>query len=142
MKPFYSKILIPIDGSDHADLAFRQAMGIAQGSGVEIVLLNCFEELPNTIGGETRAELIAELEREARALLEPYDALAKKEGRAYKTLVRSGPAARAIVHAANEEKVDLIVMGSRGLGDFSGMVMGSVSHRVLSLATQPVLIVR
>ena len=30
MKSFYNKILIPIDGSEHADLAFRQAMGIAQ----------------------------------------------------------------------------------------------------------------
>ncbi len=142
MKPFYNKIIIPIDGSEHADLAFRQAMGIARGRGVEIVLLNCFDELPSTIGGETRAELIAELERESRRLLEPYEKIAKEEGLSCKVLVRSGPAARAIVHAATEEKADLIVMGSRGLSDFSGIVMGSVSHRVLSLASQPVLIAR
>jgi hypothetical protein len=40
------------------------------------------------------------------------------------------------------EGCDLIVMGSRGLSDFSGMVMGSVSHRVLRHAAMPVLIVR
>ena len=43
---------------------------------------------------------------------------------------------------AAQEGCDLIVMGSRGLSDFSGMVMGSVSHRVLRHATMPVLIVR
>ena len=142
MKSFYNKILIPIDGSEHADLAFRQAMGLAHNSDVEIVLLHCYEELPNAIGGEARAELIAESEREARNLLAPFATTVEKEGHPCKLVVRGGPPARTIVHVANDEKCDLIVMGSRGLGDFSGIIMGSVSHRVLSLAAQPVLIVR
>ena len=142
MKAFYDKILIAIDGSDHADLAFRQALGIAQERDVEFILLNCFEELPSSIGGAARTGLVAELEKDARNTLAPYEKLAKDAGKSYKSFVRSGPAARAIVHLADEEKCDLIVMGSRGLGDFSGILMGSVSHRVLSQATQPVLIVR
>lgn len=142
MKSFYNKILIPIDGSEHADLAFRHALGLAANREIEIVLLNCFEELPATIGGEARSALIGEMEAQAHKLLEPYVKIAKDAGHSCKTLVRGGPAARTIVHTANDEKCDLIAMGSRGLSDFSGMLMGSVSHRVLSLAKQPVLIVR
>jgi nucleotide-binding universal stress UspA family protein len=53
-----------------------------------------------------------------------------------------GNATREILQLANEISADIIVMGSRGLSDFAGLVMGSVAHKVLHLARCPVLVVR
>jgi nucleotide-binding universal stress UspA family protein len=53
-----------------------------------------------------------------------------------------GEPAVAILEKAREYKADLIVMGSRGLGQIGGLILGSVSERVLHGAHVPVLIVR
>lgn len=50
------------------------------------------------------------------------------------TIVEDGDPVKRILEYARQEKADLIVMGSRGLGDFQGLMMGSVSHKVAHLA--------
>lgn len=138
----YKKILVPLDGSPHAALACRHALAIAQSGKCEVVLLHCYGELPATIGGEARDEIISLSEAEGLALMTPCRKLCEEGGVRCQTLVRAGGPGRVIVLTAEAEGCDLIVMGSRGLSDFSGMVMGSVSHRVLRHSTVPVLIVR
>jgi nucleotide-binding universal stress UspA family protein len=139
---FYKKLLVPVDGSENAALACRHAVALASAGKLEIVLLHCFGELPTTIGGAARDEIIAASEEEGRNILAPCIELCREENVPCKPLVQCGAPGRTIVHVAQTEGCDLIVMGSRGLSDFSGMVMGSVSHRVLRHATIPVLIVR
>jgi nucleotide-binding universal stress UspA family protein len=53
-----------------------------------------------------------------------------------------GHAATAIVNEAAASDADLIVMGSRGLGDIAGLLVGSTAHKVLHLTKCPVLVVR
>ncbi len=141
MSAFYKKILVPIDGSGHAEHACSHAIGLAGTEG-EIVLLHCYGELPNLIGGDARDEVIAASEAEGRRYLAACGELCAKANVKYTGIVHNGNPGRMIAHIAKEEQCDLIVMGSRGLSDFSGMVMGSVSHRVLEYATTPVLIVK
>ncbi|MFR0875738.1 MAG: universal stress protein [Bilophila wadsworthia] len=50
--------------------------------------------------------------------------------------------AEGIIETAEDMKCDLIVMGSRGRSDIEGLLLGSVTHKVLTLATVPVLVVR
>lgn len=138
----YKKILLPVDGSEHSSLACHHAVALAVAGGMEIVLLNCYGELPATIGGTARDEIIALAEAEGRAILAPCERTCEENKVKHKSLIWCGGPGRAIVQAAQAEGCDLIVMGSRGLSDFSGMVMGSVSHRVLRHSTVPVLIVR
>lgn len=56
-------------------------------------------------------------------------------------LYRRGDPAQEIIAAAREKRADLIVMGSRGRGQLEGLILGSVSERVLHSAQMPVLIV-
>jgi nucleotide-binding universal stress UspA family protein len=58
-----------------------------------------------------------------------------------RAFVKNGQPARTIVQFAEERKADLIVVGSRGLGDIEGYLLGSVSHKVTSLADCPVMVV-
>lgn len=138
----YKKLLVPLDGSENAALACQHAIGLAKSGNMSIVLLHCYGELPATIGGTARDEIIALSEAEGNAILASGVQLCADHGIPCKSLVRSGNPGRTIVTVAQAEGCDLIVMGSRGLSDFSGMVMGSVSHRVLRHSTMPVLIVR
>ena len=60
---------------------------------------------------------------------------ARKKGvRDIATRVEDGDPARRIIECAKAEDADLIVLGSRGLGDLEGLFMGSVSHKVSHLA--------
>jgi len=51
-----------------------------------------------------------------------------------KLVVRNGDPARQTVDYAKDAKVDMIVMGSKGLSDIQGLLLGSVSHKVSHLA--------
>ncbi|HFC04467.1 MAG TPA: universal stress protein, partial [Rhizobiales bacterium] len=53
-----------------------------------------------------------------------------------------GPIARSIIDRAKSFKADMIVIGSRGMGDMEGILRGGVSHRVETLSTCPVLVVK
>lgn len=142
MGMYYKKVLVPLDGSTHASLACRHAAALAKDTSMELLLLYCYGDLPATIGGDARDDIIRLSEEEGRAILEPCKKHCEEIGVPCTTLIRSGSPGRTIVLTSQAEGCDLIVMGSRGLSDFSGMVMGSVSHRVLRHATIPVLMVR
>jgi nucleotide-binding universal stress UspA family protein len=58
------------------------------------------------------------------------------------TKVREGPIARTIIECAQQEDVDMIVIGSRGFGNIEATLRGGVSHRVELLANCPVLTVK
>lgn len=138
----YKKILVPVDGSPHSILAKRKAMGIASAMGSEIFLLYAMGHVPNLIGGLAREELIKELTREGKALLEPFRKVLEDKGVKYTELLETGDPGDTICAVAKREGCDLIIMGSRGLNDLAGMVLGSVTHRVLHMSDLPVLIAR
>jgi nucleotide-binding universal stress UspA family protein len=56
--------------------------------------------------------------------------------------VLEGPPANAILNVADVRQCDLIIVGSRGHGSLASLLLGSVSHRVLSHARVPVMVVR
>lgn len=78
----------------------------------------------------------------AKEIAESGAAIAREAGcETIRAFVKGGPTARTIVSFAKEHDNDVIVMGSRGLGSIEGYLLGSVSHKVTSIAKCPVLVV-
>ncbi|UZP66407.1 universal stress protein [Desulfovibrio mangrovi] len=138
----FNRILVPVDGSKYSLLAKVKAMSMGAAMGSEIVLLHVTGSIPNLIGGHAREELIEELLREGKDLLKPYVGALLDKGVKHRELVVVGDPGNVICDVAEREECDLIIMGSRGLSDLEGMVLGSVTHRVLNLSKLPVLVAR
>jgi nucleotide-binding universal stress UspA family protein len=160
------KILVPTDGSDHANKAVDLAADLASKYDAELVILHVL--LHNTSVYDLKAlgenlnapaEVIDELERVAKAMVDASgtgyggpiflpaspetlreignlvcdSAKQRAASRSVSKVaahIADGGAADAILEAAEKENVDMIVMGSRGLGKIADLLMGSVSHRV------------
>jgi nucleotide-binding universal stress UspA family protein len=136
----FDTIVIAIDGSECADRTVPVAAGLAAEFGSEIVVVHVAERIAAwTLAVE------AETSQEATDLADNAVRAIKDRGVSARPDVRSGirgQVAHTIVDAAKDAGADLIVMGSRGLGDLSGLLLGSVTHRVLHLAQVPVLVVK
>lgn len=148
----YQSILVPVDGSRHAEKALKVAAQLANGTSAVLHLMTVAEFPPDNIGLFTGgvAEPYAEEEREKLAKgmkEEAHKAIdqARKEvdllDIEVREVVRQGRPAELIVDQAKELGADVIVMGSRGVSDVRGMVFGSVSHRVSHTADCTVITV-
>ncbi len=138
----FEKLLVPIDDSEHSRHAFRYALGLAKTQGASVALLHCHPHIPMLIGGDARKKLVAEYVKAAEVLLAPYVARFRELVGEPAVLIREGRPGDVIVDEAGNGDYDLVIMGSRGLSDLGGMLVGSSAHRVLSAARCPVLIAR
>lgn len=136
------KILVPVDGSDHSQRAAEYAADFARLVGGEVVLLICRMSIPPILGQAAYDQARNSLAAQAEAVLEPCRNLLRARGVSFADRVLEGKAEVAIVDAADYERCDLIIMGSRGHSELEGPLPGSVTHRVLQLASCPVMVVR
>ena len=140
----FAKILVPLDQSENATRALEYALKLAKLAESEITLLCVVNTISYTAESYVSAGQLEDLlEESARNYLEDLVKRAEKEhGMKLKTMVKRGQPVSVIVDTAQEEHMDLIVIGSRGLGGFKEMLFGSVSHGVTSHANVPVMIVK
>ncbi|MFT2815934.1 universal stress protein [Leifsonia sp. A12D58] len=134
----YMRIIVGIDESDGSVLALQHAIGLAQkfGSTVEAVSVWRFPvsytPLPATWSPDEDAKL---------ALKHISDTVFGADWPSwYTATVRQGSPADVLI--ALGSSADLLIVGSRGLGGFTGLLLGSVSSQVVEHATCPVLVVR
>jgi nucleotide-binding universal stress UspA family protein len=140
------KILIAVDGSEHANRAIEAVGKMARSSlDLEAILL-CVSPEPMFYGDYTVAT-IQKIEEEQK--LQQTDILTKATEHAKAQGLKLGEPARAygvianeIVRIATERQVDQIAMGTRGMGALGNMVLGSVAQRVIHQSTIPVLLVK
>lgn len=137
------KILLPTDGSDYAERTVQYATDLAKLSGAAVVALYAYN-LPITLRkhGAMMEEFRTSLEEEAKEIIAEVAGRLQAEGLPVTALAVEGPAAEAILRAAEDEKPDLIVMGSRGSGGFPGLLLGGVAERVVRMSPVPVLVVK
>ncbi len=140
------KILYPTDFSEGAEQARAEAVRLARALGAELILLHVL--VPVARQGEALlgpAELDRLQERQRRWAEEYLEARVVEThaaGVAARGLLRGGEPAPEVVRAAEEEQVDLIVMGTHGRSGLGRLLLGSVADRVVRTASCPVVTVR
>lgn len=138
----YKHIVLAADGSDNSVRAANEAIKIARLSSesvIDIVYVADFEKAKSDVLHASSADALL-LER--RKKVHNIEKLLKDAGVAYKVTILHGTPGPEIVKYVNEKKVDLVVMGSRGLNSFQEMVIGSVSHKIMKRVHCPALIVK
>lgn len=140
------KILAPTDFSDAGFQAVEAARTFAERTGAELILAHVMDAplYPDGPFGMVTMQM-PQLEQEVHSALEERlvketDRLAR-EGAKVKGVLRTGRAHLELVSLAAEEKVDAIVMGTRGHGGLKHLFLGSTAANVVRRATCPVLTV-
>jgi nucleotide-binding universal stress UspA family protein len=136
----FDRILLAVDGSAHSRRAVPVAADLAFRYEGEVLVFHAREhEVALGVGVD------AETPQEALDLVDGIVRELKDAGinvRGEIVGVPLGQTSRAILDAARDGNVDLIVLGTRGLSEWSRLLMGSVAHKVVHLAEMPVLVVR
>ncbi|EDM71534.1 universal stress protein family protein [Roseobacter sp. AzwK-3b] len=147
----FKSILVPFDGSPNAEKALETALELSRacsGGDIKITILTVYrhhsmlEASLSMVRPDDPGNLDDIMRAHAKEVAEYAKTLAHNAGRTdVRAFVKSGPASRTIVKFAQEHGMDLIVIGSRGLGSVEGYLLGSVSHKVTGISTVPVLVV-
>lgn len=135
-------LLIAVDGSENAVRALDFAAELAKPFGSRLIVLSVYKHhspiessLAMTRARPPQGTPDKALQEYATELVEVAAKHVRDLGISdVQTKVRRGPPARTIVEEAKKLGVDAIIMGSRGLGDVSSFLLGSVSHKVAGLA--------
>ncbi|MBW2340170.1 MAG: universal stress protein [Deltaproteobacteria bacterium] len=138
------KILVPVDGSDQALKAIDFAANLAKQDDATIHLLHVYK-LPIVPEGMGEYVISDRIELQAlgdQIISVAQDEVRKKGGQDIEATVMEGDPAERIIAYAKDHDVDMIVMGSRGLGSFKGLLLGSVSNKVSHRADRTCVIVR
>lgn len=139
----FDKILLAVDGSDHALHAARQAAELARAMPPkEFRIVVSYDAIPMYLGEPNLQFAIDHRKTEAEKTLNKALKEVGKIPCEIHTELLEGDPAFAIIEVAATRKSDLIVMGSRGLGRLAGLLLGSTSQKVVAHAPCPVLIVR
>lgn len=145
----FRNILVAVDGSSHGERALAAALDLARRCNATLLLFHAIEL------GPMRADLDGMVDEAAREVyrrvgaeladnvLDGAEQQARSAGlEQVQRLAQPGNAAAAIVEAAQTKGADLIIVGTRGLTGLHGLALGSVAHKVTSMAHCPVLVVR
>jgi nucleotide-binding universal stress UspA family protein len=142
----YKHILVPLDGSELAELALTDALSLAQLNQAEVVLLQVISPFEYIVGDSAPMTFVDELVKihqdEALNYLEGITG--REEGKNLKVhlAVEIGTPAETIIDYAHQEPIDLIVMATHGRSGLRRWVYGSVADKVLRGADVPILLVR
>lgn len=144
----FERILVAVDGSEGSKKALRVAAKLQQTCDSELLILTVFrhhsllEASMSMVRPDDPESLDDSMRAYAKEVAEDAKAIAAECCAAkVRAFVKAGQPARTIVKFAEDHKADLIIVGSRGQGDMQGFLLGSVSHKVTSLASIPVMVV-
>ncbi|MFC4353806.1 universal stress protein [Chryseomicrobium palamuruense] len=137
----YQHIVLAADGSENALRAAKHAVELAKlgNAKIEIILVADFKKAKYEV---LHAESNEALDYERRQKVRPVEELLLAEHVPYEVKILHGEPGPTIVEYVNNQKADLVVIGSRGLNSLQEMVLGSVSHKVVKRVKVPVLVVK
>jgi nucleotide-binding universal stress UspA family protein len=136
-----SRIVVGVDGSEGSRLAAEWAADEAERWNARVVLVQAWEFTPLVVATEAPIDL-AELRKQADETLAQLvrDVFQDRVADVQARVVEELPAT-AVLDAVNEIDADLVVVGSHGKGGIKGMLLGSVSQKVVHHSPCPVVVV-
>ncbi len=139
----FNKIVLAVDGSEISKNAVKYAIELAKQSKGTVIAIHVIPPI-DVMDIETfRPEKILEgLKEEGKKILSEVDELAAKADVKVQTSIETGIPFEKISAVAETLGCDLIIMGSHGRTGIGKVLIGSVTERVISRATCPVLVVR
>jgi nucleotide-binding universal stress UspA family protein len=136
-----SKILVPLDGSKTSFKGLEMAIYIARQCGGTITGLHVISIYPQHLG-DLVSPLKVRLHDDAAKFMERAKITSAQNGIVFHHKIVYGDQAPGIIDFVKQNKFDLIVIGSRGLGGLKEAFLGSVSNAVMHKSTIPVLVVK
>jgi nucleotide-binding universal stress UspA family protein len=152
----YKKILVALDGSEPSNHALVHAATLAQKFGAELTLLAVVQRVMIPIFPDegygavplSAAKDMAQYQDKMRELYQNVLREAEEKIRKeypevkFESILKEGRPSATIVEQAESDDFDIIVMGSRGIGGYTGWILGSTSRRVVDSCTKPILVVK
>jgi nucleotide-binding universal stress UspA family protein len=138
----FNKILLAVDGSDHSQKAAKLAGNLARLSGGSLQMITAYDEVPSYLGEPNRSQAIAERSAEAQKIIDESTQEIGDIPSNFEAEILSGDPAETILRVIEVNDIDLVILGTRGRGGIKSLLLGSQSHKVVSAAPCPVLLVR
>jgi nucleotide-binding universal stress UspA family protein len=137
----FSKILVCCDGSKYSEKAIRQACDLGKKYDSKITLIHVVDKTRKTelLAGNEYTEI---LRKYAKSTLEKAQKIAKDCGVEPKIITKEGNVANEIIQFSKDDKTDIIIVGSKGLGAVLQFLLGSVSSKIADHSLCSVLIVK
>ncbi|MBL7176299.1 MAG: universal stress protein [Desulfobacteraceae bacterium] len=148
----FEKVLYPTDFSDPSKKALDYVKQLKESGAEEVIVLHVIEdrEIPVFLGldegdpvpGTQLEKTLRIIEENAKEETRAIAAELKESGFDVKIRIEKGTAFREILKVEEEEEVSVIVVGSHGKGPVTGILLGSVSDKVIRKSKKPVLIIK
>lgn len=141
----FERILVPIDGSQLSLKAAKQGIYIAKKLESEVVFLYVIDVRmieTSSLTGTDQGILRTRLRNVAERYLNEAAKLAEEENIMFQNRIREGLPAEDILKEIEEEKIDLVIMGSKGMSGAHRVIIGSTAEEVVRWSPCPVLIVK
>lgn len=137
-------ILVAVDGSEHSEKAIRYACAMGPPLGAEVVLLHV---VPMVVSATPYHDTVSDqpflsLQKVGEDILEKAKRLANRCGCDVIDMISHGDPSARIIDIATERRIDVIILGSRGVSGIKRLFTGSISDKVSKNAACPVMIVR
>lgn len=145
----YTRIMVPVDGSDTSNKALVTALQMARETGGRVRLIHVVEELAYMTGyeqfGGYSGELISAMRETGNKVLNDAMDIAKAAGVETDNLLYDNFGARlaeVVADSAKQWDADLIVVGTHGRRGVGRVLMGSGAEQILRMSPVPVLVIR
>ena len=139
----YQQILVPVDGSQNATLAFKRALTVAQNYHAQLHLVNVIDpRIFQNLAGNDQST-VDQITSNSKELLDKYQQLAQKKRINTDYSIEYGSPKTIIAHKMTKRwNIDLIIMGANGLTTVERVLMGSVASYVSRTAPCDTLLIR
>jgi nucleotide-binding universal stress UspA family protein len=143
-----NKILVAYDGSPHSKEALNWAINLSILSGAQVMVVKVMDAIQATLypvdepAGPRFEKALEKMRQEDQRLVDEAVATAQNCGVKVTGVILQGNIAEAILDYAKKGNFDLIVAGTKGRGVLEGLLMGSVTQKLVSLSSIPIFVVK